>query len=189
MVFLAVTSFLAFTILTRTSRALSLPFSCHLSRRSFFGNTGAALTTALGPSCQAAGDPIGVMEQAFAQLQAVPTYIQAEEWDKVRAALITPPLADVWTRSKRTNALWDEFSDFVARQSGDEFEVLELKDELQSHLRYLDMAVYNNVFNPIKTFGETGATRELIRSYYDDPTREFKASSSALDSLIKLGRQ
>lgn len=127
------------------------------------------------------------MVQARKQLQNVPILIKTEEWDKVRSILITPPLSDLWTRSKRTNALWDEFADFVANNAGDEFEVLELKDDLQSHLRYLDMAVYNNVFNPIKAFGETGATRELVQSYYDDPTRELKACAEALDALVKLG--
>ena len=32
---------------------------------------------------------------------------------------------------------------------GDEIAALELREDLISHLRYLDMAVYNNVFNPI----------------------------------------
>jgi hypothetical protein len=39
---------------------------------------------------------------------------------------------------------------------------LELHEDILSHLRYLDMAVYNNVFNPIATEGTTGATKELV---------------------------
>ena len=34
--------------------------------------------------------------------------------------------------------------------NGDEIAVLELREEVISHLRYLDMAVYNNVFNPMR---------------------------------------
>lgn len=63
---------------------------------------------------------------------------------------------------------------------------LELREDATSHLRYLDMAVYNNVFNPIATEGQSGATKELIRSYYEDPMMEWKASKAAVDSLIGL---
>ena len=67
---------------------------------------------------------------------------------------------------------------------GDELAILEQREEVQSHLRYLDMAVYNNVFNPITTVGETGATKALIESYYEDPKRELKASVAALDRIL-----
>ena len=63
---------------------------------------------------------------------------------------------------------------------------LELREDAISHLRYLDMAVYNNIFNPIATEGESGATKELIRSYYEDPMNEWKASKAAVDALIGL---
>lgn len=171
------------------------------TRRAFCGGAAAtSIATAIGITaattffpftapCFAASSssPLAELGEARKQLEMVPNLIQTEEWDKVRSILITPPLSDLWTArsgSKRTNAFWEEYAEVVA---DDEFAVLELKDELQSHLRYLDMAVYNNVFNPIKTFGETGATKELVRSYYDDPTREFKACVSALDALLKMG--
>ena len=48
------------------------------------------------------------------------------------------------------------------------------------------MAVYNNNFNPIKSEGTNGATKELVRSYYEDPTNEWKASIQAFDELIQL---
>ncbi len=70
--------------------------------------------------------------------------------------------------------------------NGDEIAALELREEVISHLRYLDMAVYNNVFNPIATEGTTGATKELIRSYYEDPINEWNALKSAMDDLIGL---
>jgi hypothetical protein len=71
---------------------------------------------------------------------------------------------------------------------GDELAALEAKEDLVSHLRYLDMAVYNNNFNPITVEGKSGATKELIRSYYEDPTNEFKASITALNELVKLSK-
>ena len=71
--------------------------------------------------------------------------------------------------------------------NGDELAALEAKEEITSHLRFLDMAVYNNVFNPIKTEGTTGATKELVRSYYEDPKMELGATLKAFDELLYLG--
>ena len=45
---------------------------------------------------------------------------------------------------------------------------------------------YNNVFNPIGSEGTSGATKELIRSYYEDPTNELTAVRKSLVELQKL---
>lgn len=128
------------------------------------------------------------LQQAKRQLQAVPKLIQMEQWDSVRAILIAPPLSDLWTKSRRPTNLLLEYARVVGEYpAGDEFAVLQAKEEVEGHLRFLDMAVYNNVFNPIKAMGETGATKELIRSYYDDPINEYKAIVASLDELIELG--
>lgn len=99
----------------------------------------------------------------------------------VRAILIKPPLSDLWTSGGSKKVL-NDYADAI-----DEIEALELREDLISHLRYLDMAVYNNVFNPIATEGTSGATKELVRSYYEDPILEWKATMAALDALIGLG--
>lgn len=131
---------------------------------------------------------VSEIRQARKQMNRVPDLIQAEQWDAVRAILVTPPLSDLWTKSARTSPLLADYAGAVGgTPSGDEFAVLEAKEDVEGHLRFLDMAVYNNVFNPIKSVGETGATKQLIRSYYDDPINEYKASVAALDELIQLG--
>ena len=79
-----------------------------------------------------------------------------------------------------------KFADALGESGGDELAALEAREELVSHLRYLDMAVYNNVFNPITVEGKSGATKELVRSYYEDPINEYKASIAALESLLSL---
>ena len=128
------------------------------------------------------------LKKAKSQMAPIPNLIQKEQWDSVRAILITPPLSDLWTRSARPTSLLSDYAVAVGdNPAGDELAVLEAKEELLSHLRYLDMAVYNNVFNPIKTEGTTGATKELIRSYFEDPIIEFKASLKSLEELIELG--
>lgn len=127
------------------------------------------------------------LKQARAQLNPVPKLIQEQKWDSVRAILITPPLSDCWSKTGKllqsyANAIGEELPD------GDELAALELKEEALDHLRFLDMAVYNNVFNPIRTEGESGATKELISSYYDDPVREFNACVRVMDDLIALSK-
>jgi hypothetical protein len=106
---------------------------------------------------------------------------------KVRAILIKPPVSDLWT-SGGSKQLLNLYADAIGKElpDGDEMAALELREDAISHLRYLDMAVYNNVFNPIATEGQSGATKELIRSYYEDPIMEWKASKAAVDALIGL---
>jgi hypothetical protein len=132
----------------------------------------------------------GIMQQvklARTQLDIVPSYIQAEQWDKVRAVLITSPVSDFWTKSSSSTSpsLLLQLSELVDEEH--ELDILDLRQDLLNHLRYLDMAVYNNVFNPITTMGKTGASTELIQSYYDDPTNEYNAVLKTLDEIITIG--
>jgi hypothetical protein len=127
------------------------------------------------------------VQQARKQLDAIPALIESEKWDGVRKILIEPPLADCWAKTNRP--LLTKYAEELGEVGGDELAALEAREDLVSHLRYLDMAVYNNVFNPIKSEGNSGATKELIRSYYEDPINEFKASVYALEELIKLATE
>lgn len=124
-----------------------------------------------------------LIEEARRQLDSVPKLIDNQKWDSVRAILITPPLSECWA-SKNTKLLKQ-----YAESVDDDFAALEAREEAVNHLRFLDMAVYNNVFNPIASEGTAGATKELVRSYYEDPINEWKASVAALDELIQLGKQ
>lgn len=85
--------------------------------------------------------------------------------------------------------LLPKYAAAIADAGGDELAALEAREEVITHLRFLDMAVYNNVFNPIGTEGTTGATKELVRSYYEDPINEYTASVAAMDELVQLGAQ
>ena len=124
------------------------------------------------------------IEMALKQINNIPDLIQNEKWDSIRAILIEHPIYDCW--NKNTPMLKSYADALGATPTGDELSALEQREELISHLRYLDMAVYNNVFNPISSEGTNGATKALIDSYYNDPIREYKASKSALEELIKL---
>ena len=129
-------------------------------------------------------DLLSQVQMARIQLEKAPAFIEKEKWDSVRALLLEPPLADCWAKTNRP--LLTKYAEVLGDAGGDELAALEAKEELVSHLRYLDMAVYNNVFNPITVEGKSGATKELVRSYYEDPINEFKASAAALKELEKL---
>ena len=130
------------------------------------GMAAAITKAALLPSAAVAAEtpsssPIELLNQlkeAKAQLAAVPALIEKEQWDSVRNILIQPPLSDCWSK----NPMTAKFAEAVGNAEGDELAALEIKEDITSHLRYLDMAVYNNVFNPITTEGTTGATKELV---------------------------
>jgi hypothetical protein len=87
----------------------------------------------------------------------VPDLIRSEKWDSVRAILITPPLSDCWAKGAKPTL--QKYAEAIGEADGDELAVLESKDDLSSSLRFLDMAVYNNIFNPIKAEGSSGATK------------------------------
>mmetsp|Transcript_17871 Transcript_17871/g.26442 ORF Transcript_17871/g.26442 Transcript_17871/m.26442 type:complete len:197 (+) Transcript_17871:117-707(+) len=127
------------------------------------------------------------VEEARKQLNVVPKLIENEKWDSIRAILIEPPLADCWAKTSRP--LLSKFAEALGDVGGDELAALEAREELVSHLRYLDMAVYNNNFNPITVEGKTSASKSLIQSYYEDPSNELKASISAFDELISLSKK
>ena len=170
----------------------------HNSRRDFLyaAVTISAVAVPLHPTYASAVDSssgslasiLSEIQKARQQMNAVPDLMKNEQWDGVRAILITPPLSDLWTKSARKSSLLQDYANAIgATPTGDELAVLEAKEDLEGHLRFLDMAVYNNNFNPIKSVGEIGATKALISSYYDDPINEFKATVAALDNLIQLG--
>ena len=132
---------------------------------------GRVLTAAPGPASSSASSASsssldalrGELQKARSQMAPIPDLIGRERWASVRAVLITPPLSDLWTKSgaaRRSSNLLKDYADAVGQDpKGDELAVLEAKDELLSHLRYLDMAVYNNVFNPITASESSGGPR------------------------------
>jgi len=165
--------------------------SQNIDRRGFIaatfvvGTAGATSPAHAAPATKADLEKYATqVKRASEQLEGVPRLIELEKWDAVRAILIEPPLADCWAKTNRP--LLSRYAETLGDVGGDEFAALEAKEELVGHLRYLDMAVYNNNFNPITVEGKSGATKELIRSYYEDPLNEFKACKKYLDELLAL---
>jgi hypothetical protein len=127
------------------------------------------------------------LQQAQQQLEKVPSLIDKRQWDSVRAVLIVPPLSDCWVANRRS-LLLPRYVQLLESIGGDDYAAVQIMEDLQGHLRFLDMAVYNNNFNPIVVEGTTNASPTLIESYYQDPIKEYRASQSALQELIDLSK-
>jgi hypothetical protein len=123
------------------------------------------------------------LQQAQQQLETVPSLIDKRQWDSVRAVLIVPPLSDCWVPNRRS-LLLPQYVQLLEGVGGDDYAALQIMEDLRGHLRFLDMAVYNNNFNPIVVEGTTNASPTLIESYYQDPIKEYRASQSALQELM-----
>ena len=116
----------------------------------------------------------------------VPELLKTRKWDAVRAILITPPLSDCWGKNARP--LLRDFAAALGDSGGDELAALEAREDAMSHLRYLDMAVYNNVFSPAGGDAAVSASKDLVRQYVELPAQELAASTKALDILVDLGK-
>jgi hypothetical protein len=138
------------------------------------------------PSLLLFSELLSQLQQAEQQLQRVPSLIDQRQWDSVRAVLITPPLSDCWVSNRKS--LVQRYAQILGDVGGDEYAGLQVKEELEGHLRFLDMAVYNNNFNPITVEGTINASPTLIDSYYQDPINEYRASQTALQELIALSQ-
>mmetsp|Transcript_48887 Transcript_48887/g.98366 ORF Transcript_48887/g.98366 Transcript_48887/m.98366 type:complete len:219 (-) Transcript_48887:176-832(-) len=133
------------------------------------------------------GDLIILLKEARQQLEKVPSLVENQKWDSVRAVLITPPLSDCW--SKNSRPLLKALATYIGENDGDEMAALEAREDAISHLQYLDMSVYNNNFSPVKSEGESGSTKQLVRDYYEMPLDELKSSKKALDTIVELASQ
>ncbi|CAH0375080.1 unnamed protein product [Pelagomonas calceolata] len=127
-----------------------------------------------------------LVADARRQLDPVPGLLEARKWDSVRAILITPPLSDCWGKNARP--LLRDFAAALGDSGGDELAALEAREDAMSHLRYLDMAVYNNVFSPAGGDAAVSASKDLVRQYVELPAQELAASTKALDILVDLGK-
>jgi hypothetical protein len=128
-----------------------------------------------------------LVAEAQAQLEEVPSLLKEQKWDGVRALLLVPPLSDLWEK-RSGRPLLKNLATAIGDVDGDEMAALEAREDAISHLRFLDMAVYNNVFNPIGSEGATGATKELVRSYYEDPKNELALVQKALRDVQEIAK-
>ncbi len=104
------------------------------------------------------------------KLKEIPDLLQAQEWDKVRNILKTPPVNKLWNLGDSQNTVLK-----LAKETGD-VELFELKDELAYNLQMCDQLTYNNVF----VYFQPGSGKIKIK----EPTDSAKKAMEYLDQIL-----
>lgn len=104
------------------------------------------------------------------KLQEIPDLLQAQEWDKVRNILKTPPVNKLWNLGDSQNTVLK-----LAKETGD-VELFELKDELAYNLQMCDQLTYDNVF----VYFQPGSGKIKIK----EPVETAQKAVSYLDQII-----
>lgn len=109
------------------------------------------------------------------KMAPIPALLEANEWDKVRTILKTPPVNSLWNLGDSKNTLVQ-----LAKETG-EFELLELKDELSISLQMCDQLTYDNAF----VYFQPGNGKINIK----EPIFLSKKATSQIENAIELASQ
>lgn len=156
------------------------------SRRAFLSNVKSTAslivptvaTTTINPTISNA---IGVkelvndLEASKAKMLVIPELLEANEWDKVRTILKTPPVNSLWNLGESKNTLVQ-----LAKATG-EIELLELKDDLAINLQMCDQLTYDNAF----VYFQPGNGKVNIK----EPTSLAKKAMGQISEAISLASQ
>mmetsp|Transcript_28760 Transcript_28760/g.43960 ORF Transcript_28760/g.43960 Transcript_28760/m.43960 type:complete len:187 (+) Transcript_28760:93-653(+) len=118
---------------------------------------------------------IADLKSSKEKMDPIPALLEANEWDKVRTILKTPPVNSLWNLGDSKNTLVQ-----LAKETG-EFELLELKDELALSLQMCDQVTYANAFVAF----QPGNGKINIK----EPIFLSKKATSQLDNAIELASQ
>lgn len=80
------------------------------------------------------------LQASQGKLKEIPGLLQAEEWNKVRTILKTPPVNKLWNLGDSQNIVLK-----LAKESGN-IELFEVKDDIAYNLQMCDQLTYDNVF-------------------------------------------
>ena len=135
--------------------------------------TTAAIWNLQAPSVLAAestSDLVAEIQDIKSKIEPIPSLLEAQEWDKVRTILKTPPVNKVWNLGDSQNTILK-----LARETGN-VELLELHDELSISLQECDQLTYNNVF----VYFQPGSGKINIK----EPQDMAKKSISLLQQVL-----
>jgi hypothetical protein len=168
------------TVLTASivpARTLKLQLSCrrdHATRLIAGAVLGPWLPPAWAADIDAAKRTRDLLKEARAQLEPCAALIADGQWDGVRTAVKTAPLANAKNLITR-----------YIGEAGEKAEDLVVpREDLVQALQLLDMAVYNNVFTSEQN-GQ-GARGKGVQIDRDTPLRHLGESKAALDEIIGL---
>jgi hypothetical protein len=108
------------------------------------------------------------------KLSQVPDLIKAEEWEAVRAILKNPPVNTLWNMGDGKNPM------LKISKATDEFELIDLKDELGISLQMCDQFVYSNEF----IYYQPGDGKIKVK----EPTELAKKAMSQLGEAIDMAK-
>mmetsp|Transcript_22090 Transcript_22090/g.33727 ORF Transcript_22090/g.33727 Transcript_22090/m.33727 type:complete len:207 (-) Transcript_22090:111-731(-) len=91
-------------------------------------------------AADSAASLISELETSLDKLATVPELLQAQKWDEARTVLKTPPVNYLWNMGDSSNTL------LKLAKATDNFELIELKDELSLSIQMCDQLTYDNVF-------------------------------------------
>lgn len=119
----------------------------NLNRRQvLIGTAGAMASTLLtsgaanAASSSSAESLIAELQLSLDKLKPVPSLLEKQEWEAVRTILKTPPVNNLWNLGDSKNTLMQ------LAKATDEFELIDIKDELSISLQICDQLTYDNVF-------------------------------------------
>lgn len=105
------------------------------------------------------------------KLQQVPDLLKANQWDSVRTILKTPPVNNLWNMGDGKNPLMK-----IAKAT-DQFELIDLKDELGVSLQMCDQLTYDNVF----VYYQPGNGKVKVKEPTDLALKALSQLSDAID--------
>lgn len=83
---------------------------------------------------------IADLQLSLDKLKPIPSLLEKNEWDSVRTILKTTPVNQLWNLGDAKNPL------LALAKATDEFELIDIKDELSLSLQMCDQLTYDNVF-------------------------------------------
>lgn len=150
-----------------------------IGRRSFLTSAAAVLPAAalFAPQMAFAADAkslIQDVEAARQKLEAIPDFLANSEWDQVRTILKTPPVNYLWNMGDSRNPI------LQLAQATDEFELIDMKDEVAISLQMCDQLTYDNVFLPY----QPGNGKIKIK----EPTDLALQAMKQIDAALKVAK-
>lgn len=131
-----------------------------------FGSASNALASDVGVSSL-----ILELVESREKLQQVPDLLKANQWDSVRTILKTPPVNNLWNMGDGKNPLMK-----IAKAT-DQFELIDLKDELGVSLQMCDQLTYDNVF----VYYQPGNGKVKVKEPTDLALKALSQLSDAID--------
>jgi hypothetical protein len=95
---------------------------------------------------------ISDLETSLEKLKPIPSLLEKNDWDTVRTILKTPPVNQLWNLGDSKNTLQ------LLAKATDEFDLIDLKDELSVTLQMCDQFTYDNVF----VYFQPGTQKECL---------------------------